>query len=207
MLGGIKYVYRSGDIFAGMTASKRFVGNKSYNKSFGVRLEMNQDLTQKLTGNLQTYYTPTFYDSYKVLDGNLTGACTRLMYSFDSSKYPVFRLGFEHEKTKDKTYTNNKINYAIGFGSELIYGFHAYIEPSVLHTNYQGKRWVVKDLDFKKVKEKDITKRISISLSNRNISFWGMMPVLTYSYTQKDSNIWQREYHKSAIELSITKRF
>ncbi|MBR6231834.1 MAG: DUF560 domain-containing protein [Alphaproteobacteria bacterium] len=205
--GGAKYVYQFGDIFAGVTTSKRFVGNKSYNKSIGVRLDMNHDFTQKMTGNFQAYYSPTFYDSYKMLDGNLTGTRTRLIYSFDASKYLVLRAGFEHEKTKDKTYTNNKINYAIGFGSELMYGFHAYIEPSVVHTNYQGKRWTVKNLDFKKVKEKDITKRISISLSNRNISFWGMMPVLTYSYTRKDSNIWQREYHKSAIELSVTKRF
>ena len=205
--GGAKYVYQSGDIFVGMTTSKRFVGNKSYNKSVGIRLDMNQDLTKKMTGNVQAYYTPTFYDSYKMLDGNLTGIRTRLIYSFDASKYLILKLGYEHEKTKDRTYTNNKINYAIGFGSELMYGFHAYIEPSVLHTNYQGRRWTVKDFNFKQVKEKDITKRISISLSNRNISFWGMMPVLTYSYTRKDSNIWQREYHKSAIELSVTKRF
>ena len=96
---------------------------------------------------------------------------------------------------------------ALGFGADMPWGFHIYAEPSVLFTNYKGKRWTVKDYEFKEVKEWDITQRYSISLSNRKISLWGLMPVLTYSYTDKKSNIWQREYQKSLIELSIQKRF
>ena len=65
----------------------------------------------------------------------------------------------------------------------------------------------IKDYEFKEVKDWDITQRYSVSLSNRKVSLWGLMPVLTYSYTDKKSNIWQREYQKSLIELSIQKRF
>ena len=204
---GPKYVYATGDVFLGLMLSQRFVANESYSRSIGGQLETNYDFTRKLTGNFQAYYTPTFYQTYDILNGFLIGERTRFVYSLDASKYFVLKLGYEHEKTKEKAYTNDKFNYALGFGTELLYGFHMYIEPSVSHVNYADKRWTVKDMKFQQLRERDVTKRLSISLSNRNISIWDTMPILTYSYIRKDSNIWQREYRKSLIELSIIKRF
>ena len=90
---------------------------------------------------------------------------------------------------------------------DMAYGFHVYVEPMLTYMQYKGPRWTVKDYQFMQIKEHDVTQRYSISLSNRNIEYMGMMPVLTYSYTDKSSNIWQREYQKSLIELSIQKRF
>jgi hypothetical protein len=65
-----------------------------------------------------------------------------------------------------------------------------------LKLQYKGDRWTVKDYEFKQVKEKDVTQRYSISISNRKIAIWDLVPTLTYSYTDKNSNIWQREYEK-----------
>lgn len=106
-----------------------------------------------------------------------------------------------------KSYANYRNNYALGFGSELFYGFHLYLEPSIQYINYKGTRWTVKDYSFKQIKERDIITKYSISLSNRNLSLWDFVPTLTYSYIDKSSNIWQREYQKSMIELSVKKRF
>ena len=153
-------------------------------------------------------YTPTYYDDYgDILDGDTKSARLRLFYALDSSKYLIFKTGYEYEKTKDVTYTNDRINFALGFGAELPYGFHIYAEPSVQYTQYKGSRWTVKDYEFQQIKEHDTTQRYAISLSNRNIAVWGLVPTITYSYTDKSSNIWQREYQKSLIELTISKRF
>lgn len=205
---GLKYVYNKGDVFFGPTFSKRFLGHKAYNYTTGFMVDTGYDLTKQLNARLYLAYTPTHYDDYgDILDGNVKTARLRMFYALDSSKYLIFKTGYEHEKTKDKTYTNDRVNLALGFGADIPFGFHIYAEPSVLFTNYKGKRWTVKDYEFKEVKEWDITQRYSVSLSNRKISLWGLMPVLTYSYTDKKSNIWQREYQKSLIELSIQKRF
>lgn len=205
---GLKYVYKKGDVFFGPTFSKRFLGHKSYNYTTGFMVDTGYDLTKQLNARLYLAYTPTHYDDYgDILDGDVKTARLRMFYALDSSKYLIFKTGYEYEKTKDKTYTNDRVNLALGFGADIPFGFHIYAEPSVLFTNYKGKRWTVKDYEFKEVKEWDITQRYSVSLSNRKISLWGLMPVLTYSYTDKKSNIWQREYQKSLIELSIQKRF
>ena len=205
---GLKYVYNKGDVFFGPTFSKRFLGHKAYNYTTGFMVDTGYDLTKQLNARLYLAYTPTHYDDYgDILDGDVKTARLRMFYALDSSKYLIFKTGYEYEKTKDKTYTNDRVNLALGFGADIPFGFHIYAEPSVLFTNYKGKRWTVKDYEFKEVKEWDITQRYSVSLSNRKISLWGLMPVLTYSYTDKKSNIWQREYQKSLIELSIQKRF
>ena len=205
---GLKYVYNKGDVFFGPTFSKRFLGHKSYNYTTGFMVDTGYDLTKQLNARLYLAYTPTYYNDYKdILDGNVKTARLRMFYALDSSKYLIFKTGYEHEKTKDKTYTNDRVNLALGFGADIPFGFHVYVEPSVFFTNYKGDRWTVKDYQFQKVKERNITQRYSISLSNRKISLYGVMPVLTYSYTDKKSNIWQREYQKSLIELSIQKRF
>ena len=205
---GLKYVYERGDVFFGPTFSRRYLGHKAYNYATGFMFETGYDISKQLNANLTLAYTPTYYDDYPdILDGDTKSARLRLFYALDSSKYLIFRAGYEYEKTKDRTYTNDRINFALGFGAELPYGFHVYAEPSVLFTNYKGERWTVKNYQFEEIKERDVTQRYSISISNRNLSFWGMVPTLTYSYTDKNSNIWQREYEKSLIEFSIQKSF
>ena len=205
---GAKYVYEKGDVFFGPTVSKRYLGHKAYNYSTGFMIETGYDITEQLNANLMLAYTPTYYDDYgDILDGDTKNARLRLFYALDSSKYLIFRTGYEYEKTKDTTYTNDRINFALGFGAELPYGFHIYAEPSVQYTQYKGSRWTVKDYEFQQIKEHDTIQRYAISLSNRNIAVWGLVPTITYSYTDKSSNIWQREYQKSLIELTISKRF
>ena len=205
---GARYIYNRGDIFFGPTFSKRYLAHKSYNYSTGFMFETSYDINKQLNANLTLNYTPTYYDDYSdILDGDVKSARLRLFYALDSSKYFIFKTGYEYENTKNETYTNDRVNLALGFGAELPYGFHIYAEPSVVLTNYKGKRWAVKDYNFEEIKEKDTTQRYSISVSNRKISFMGFVPTLTYSYTDKSSNIWQREYEKSLIEFTIQKRF
>lgn len=204
---GLRYIYEKGDVFFGPTFSKRWLAHKSYNYAAGIKLAFGYDVTKQLNANLELNYTPTYYDDYEMLDGDVKSVRLRLFYALDSSKYLLFRTGYEYEKTKDITYTNSRNNYAVGFGSELPFGFHLYLEPSVLYTHYKGERWAVKDLKFQKIKERDVLQRYSVSLSNRNIAVWDLVPTVTYSYTDKSSNIWQREYQKSLIELTIQKRF
>ncbi|MBR1544671.1 MAG: DUF560 domain-containing protein [Alphaproteobacteria bacterium] len=205
---GPKYVWQRGDVFTGITMSRRWLDHQPYNKTLGGRIDLDYDFTKHLSGAISTYYTPTDYDDYgEYLDGDLRGVRTRLFYTFDASKYIALKFGYEKENTEERIYSNTKKSYGIGFGAELPYGFSMYLEPSILYTNYDKERSVVKDYAFVDIKEKDITRKYALSLSNRNIKFWGFVPTLTYVYTDKSSNIWQKEYSKSTVEFTVNQRF
>ena len=87
------------------------------------------------------------------------------------------------------------------------WGFHVYAEPSVYWTRYDDQRWTVKDNTFQEITEHDFTHRYALSLSNNKLDIWGFVPTMTVSYTRRESNIWQREYDKTAIEFTMQQRF
>lgn len=98
---GLKYVYEKGDIFFGPTVSRRYLGHKEYNYSTGFMVETGYDITKQLNANLTLAYTPTYYDDYgDILDGDTQSARLHLFYALDSSKYLIFRTGYEYEKQK-----------------------------------------------------------------------------------------------------------
>ncbi len=205
---GPKYVFRKGEVASYLTTYRRWLDHSPYSYSVGVRVDANYDLTNRLSVGAGLRFSPTFYDDYgDYLDGNVSGIDSRLVYSFDASKYIIFRNYYEMEKTEDPIYSNNRFFLSLGFGIELPYGFFVYLEPSILFTNYKEERPFIKDLSFENIKEEDITRKYMISFSNRKIKFWGFTPTFSYTYTNKSSNVWQREYKKSAFEFTINQRF
>ena len=146
---GARYVYNRGDVSFGPTAACRYIGQVAYNYSVGLKVQTNYDITKQLSVNLTTHYIPTYYDKYKaILNGYTAGGQLRFFYAINSSKYLVFKTGYEYENTKDDVYTNNRTDLAFGFGTELPAEFHLYIEPSLQYTHYKGARWTVENYQF-----------------------------------------------------------
>jgi tetratricopeptide (TPR) repeat protein len=205
---GPRYVWGRGDIWAAITAGKRYLGHDPYSSSIGAKIDANYDFTNRVSGGLYLKYTPTRYDDYgDMMEGDTKGATVRLTYMFGASMYATLRAGIEKETAKDEVYSNLRRTYGIGFGAELPAGFRIYIEPSILFTDYDGERWVVKDYGFAQVREEDKTRRYTLSVSNSKIDIWGFTPQITYSYADRSSNIWQKEYSKNAVEFSMQQRF
>ncbi|MDR2051257.1 MAG: surface lipoprotein assembly modifier [Deltaproteobacteria bacterium] len=205
---GPRYVYPRGDVWVAFTASRRYLGHKPFSYSTGVKIDASHDFTNRLSAGLSLKYSPTRYDDYgDILDGDTRGASARLTCMLGASTYAGLKAGIEKEYTRDKIYTNRRITLGVNFGAELPAGFRLYIEPSVLFTGYDRARWTVKDYDFKQIKEKSVTWRYLFSVSNNKIDFWGFTPQILYSYTRRNSNIWQREYAKHALEFSMQRLF
>lgn len=98
-------------------------------------------------------------------------------------------------------------NVAIGIGAELPWGFSVYGEPSVYWTRYDDGLYTAHNGAWTKITAHDFTHRYSLSVSNNKLDVWGFVPTLTVSYTQRDSNLWQREFKKTAIEFTMMQRF
>lgn len=148
------------------------------------------------------------YDEYgDWLNGQSYLTNLRVLYYLNGTKYIVLRGGLGRDTAHDAIYANWRYSTGIGFGSELPWGFHIYLEPSFIWSNYDGERWVVKNKTFTKLVEQDFTQRYSMSLSNNKIDIWGFVRTLTFSYTKRDSNIPNRKYEKYTTEFTMSQRF
>ena len=72
---------------------------------------------------------------------------------------------------------------------------------------YDGEQWSVQDGWFKRVTERDFSQRYAVYLSNNKLDVMGFVPTVVFSYTRRDSNIWQREYDRWAVEFTMSQRF
>ena len=205
---GPRYVWQNGDIWLAGVTARRWYGWDGYNRSNGAKLDTNYDFTRRLSGGLSLRVMDNRYDDYGALmNGQTYSSNARISYSLDATKYLILRGGIDRDTAKDDIYANWRYNTAVGFGSELPFGFHVYLEPNFTWMNYDGERWVVKDEQFTKLAERDFIQRYSISLSNNKFDIWGFVPTFTVSYTRRDSNIKNREYDKTTLEFSMQQRF
>lgn len=205
---GPRYVWQNGDIWLAGIGSRRLYGWDGYNWSYGGKLDFNYDLSRRWATGLNFTFTNNVYDEFaEYMNGQTYSMNSRISYSFDASKYLILRGGVSREDAKNDIYKNWRYNVALGFGSELPWGFHVYIEPSFAWTNYDGARWAVQDNHFTQITEHDFTQRYSLSLSNNKIDIWGFIPTITFGYTRRDSNIKNRGFDKMSIEFYMQQRF
>jgi len=205
---GPRFVWNRGDVWLAGVMSRRWYGRDKYNWSGGVRLDTNYDFTNRLTGGLYMRFMNNTYDEYgDFLNGQSYSANFRLFYSFNASVYMSLWSGVYRESTVNPIYSYWQPSVSVGIGAELPWGFHLYLEPSVYWNLYDEEKWVVKDNDFTNVTEKDFTHRYSLSVYNNKLDIWGFVPTLTFSYTQRDSNIWQQEFNKFSVSFSMQQRF
>ena len=205
---GPRYVWNNGDVWVAGIFSRRFYGWDGYNLSYGGKMDANYDISRRWGTGLSLFMTNNIYDDFaEYMNGQTYSGSTRVSYSFDASKYLILRNGVAREYAKNDIYKNWRYTVALGFGIELSWGFHVYIEPSLAWTRYDGARWAVMNNNYIKITEHDFTQRYSISLSNNKIDIWGFVPTITFGYTRRDSNIKNRGYDKMAIEFHMQQRF
>ena len=205
---GPRYIWSRGDVWLAAIGARRWYGGEKYNYSYGTKLDTNYDFTRKLSGGLSLRYMGNKYDEYgSFLNGQTYNGALRLSYSLNARLYTILRTGLTREVAVNQMYSYWQPNFAIGLGIEMPYGFHIYAEPSFYTSKYDDPQWVVKDGAFAQITERDFVQRYALSISNNKFDIWGFVPTFTVSYTKRDSNIWQREYHKTTLEFTMQQRF
>lgn len=205
---GPRYVWQNGDIWLAGIGSRRLYGWDGYNWSYGGKLDINYDLTRRLSAGLGTYIMNNIYDDYgDYMNGMSYSVYPRVSYSIDGTKYLILRGGISRDETESDIYQNWRYNVALGFGAELPWGFFVYLEPALTWTRYDGARWTVQDHKFMQIIEHDFGQRYTVSLSNNKLDIWGFVPTVTFSYTRRNSNIANRGFDKTAVEFHMQQRF
>ncbi len=204
---GPRYVWNDGDIWVAGTASRRWYGWDEYNWSGGLKTALNYDFTRKVSGGFNLSWANNVYDEYDFLNGNTYAIDTRLFYSIDSVKYINLRLGLTREETNNAGYSNYRPTVSVGYGMELLYGFSTYIGADFYWYIYDDERSELKDMDHRDIQERSYSQVYSISLSNNKFDIFDFLPVVTASYTQRDSNVPRKVYDKFDISFTMRQKF
>ena len=208
LASGPRYIWEQGDIWLAGIASRRWYGWDRYNWSAGGKIDTHYDWSRKLSTGLSLRVLNNDYDEYgDYLNGQTYSVAPNVTYSIDSTKYLVLHGGVDRDTATKDFYANWRYNVGIGFGAEIPWGFSVYFEPSFSWMNYDAPRWIIQDNDYRQITERDFTQRYLMSLSNNKFDFYGFVPTITISYTNRDSNIHSREYDKWSAEFTMRQKF
>lgn len=205
---GPRYVWDKGDIWVAGIVGRGWYGREKYVWSYGAKIDTNYDWTNKLSSGLVMLFANNVYDENNSLMGGQTyTVLPHFTYYIDSTKYIALLGEFGRETAKVDSFANYNYGAGLGFGMEMPYGFIVYLESYFFGANYDGEIDVVKHGVNKRVKEKDISQKYTLSLANAKIEFFDCIPVVKINYTNNKSNVPLYERDKWSLGISIKRKF
>lgn len=205
---GPRYVWSRGDVWLAGVGAQRWYNEKSYNHSYGSKIDANYDFTRKLYGGMTVWMLDNKYEHFgNYLNSQVYATDMRLTYSFDARMYATIKIGATREDAKSSSYSYWEPNISFGFGIELPYGFYIYAEPAFYWFYYDANQWAIKDGVYTQIEEQDFMQKYSLSLSNNRLEFLGFTPTIILSYSKKDSNIWHNGNRKTSFDITLRRRF
>lgn len=185
------------------TGGRRWHGGAPLSASAGGRLEGALQMSTKLrmTGSLfgQANDYSTAYEAYS---GPLIGANGLVTYMLDARSFVRSGVTIARERTDLDAYRN--MQYAVSAGyyrGNLPLNFAVYGEVRASLASYDAPLPVFGET------RRDVQMDYRVSLSNTNIDIYGFTPVVTFTHTDRTSNIALFEYRRNRVEIGVVRNF
>ena len=152
---------------------------------------------------------PHYADDYaqSVLKGLHWNAYLRPRYILTDRTFIQPGLSFLREEAEERAYANDNWRYALGAYHAFPYGLSLFVEGSLTATRYQASQWyITRDNRIDETVRQDKTWQMLNTLSSNIFEQYNLTPVLQYTYTKRDSNIWTREYERHRVNLVFNYR-
>ena len=207
---GPRYLWESGEASLQPSFRKRWIGNRQYSEEYGIRLDARQIYRRLLLNTGGAFSQLSYSDAYveSFLKGVSWNVYLQPRYILTDRTFIQTGLVFLREETDERAYTNNNWRYSLGVYHAFPYGIALFMEGSLTNTRYQAPQWyVTRDNRIDETTRKDKTWQIFVSLSSNILERYKLTPVIQYTYTKRDSNIWTREYDRHRVNFMINYRF
>jgi len=201
---GPRYLWESGEASLQPTLRKRWAGGRQYSEDYGLRLDARQVYRRLLLNGGAAVSFPRYNEPYvhSVLKGMSWNAYVQPRYILTDRTFIQPGLSFLREETEERAYANDNWRYALGVYQALPYGVSLFVEGSLMDTRYQDSQWyVTREGTISETIREDKTWQVFSSLSSNVLERYNLTPVLQYTYTKRDSNIWTREYERHRVNL------
>ena len=207
---GPRYLWGSGEASVQPTFRKRWIGTRQYSEEYGLRFDGRQ-IFKRLLVSFGGAFGSTSYENpyvHSVLKGDNWSAYLQPRYILTDRTFIQAGLSYLQDNTKARSFANENWRYAIGVFHAFPYGINMFVEGSLNDTRYQAPQWyITRDNRINVTTRKDKTWQVMTSLSSNIFERYNLTPVLQYTYTNRESNIWTREYERHRVNFMLNYRF
>lgn len=207
---GPRYVSGKSEYGFGVSYRQQWNDEHRYSHSKGLFGEFSADLSNRLylytrVSADKVDYNDALYQGY---NSHNYGMFNRLTYALSNRSYATLSASFIYEESETDWNSNIRQRYGIGYGRELPWGFNIYAEPNITLANYQDSRYFIgPKWSLEEVKRKDTTYGVYVSLSNKHIKLWDVMPTVNFIYNKRSSNVYNYDYDRTRWEIGLSKSF
>jgi len=206
---GPRYLWDSGEASLQPTFRKRWLANREYSREYGLRSDLTRNFGRLILEAGLGYGESRYDEAY--IDGLLRGSSWNSRfwprYVLNDRTFVQAGLDFLRENAEERACANENWRYALGLYRVFPYGISLYAEGSLMETDYKATQWyITQDNRIAEKVRRDKTRRLLTSFSSNAFESLGWTPVLQYTYTNRESNIWSREYEQHRVSLLFNYR-
>lgn len=207
---GPRYVSGKSEYGFGVSYRQQWNDEHRYSHSKGLFGEFSSDLSNRLylysrLSADKVDYNDKLYQGY---NSHNYGMFNRLTYALSNRSYAAMSASFIYEDSETDWNSNIRQRYGLGYGRELPWGFNIYAEPNITISNYQESRYFIgANRNLEEVKRHDTTYGVYISLSNKHLKLWDIMPTVNFAYNKRSSNVYNYDYERTRWEIGLSKSF
>lgn len=195
---GPHFVFEKTALTFQATGYYRWFGGERYNYGVGGQILIEHIFSPRWRLNGRFSWQELRYIENKRRNGRLYGGTVRFSYGLNSSSFASFLFGLTREETRDKSLANINWRGGLGYYKDFGKGVTLNIRPEILIRNYEEM-----DFFFGEIR-RDRRLSTQFELVKRDWSFWGLAPLISYSYTHNASNIDLFSYNRHRVQLGVT---
>ena len=207
---GPRYVTDRYEYGVGFSYRQQWNAEHRYSHTKGVFGEWQGDLSRRLAVRSRLMADKVAYNQAEYQGYNSTnyGASLRLIYGINNRSYTALSGFWVYEDSDTDWNSNFRQRYGLGYGTELPWGFNIYAEPNITLANYRGERYFIsKQSTLERLKRADTTYGVYVTLSNKYLRMYDIMPTVSYIYNKRFSNVNNYDYARTRWEIGISKSF
>ena len=206
---GPRYLWASGEGSLQPTFRKRWYAGKEYREEYGLRVDGRQIIGRLILDAAASYTENRYDDAFlqSILNGFSWSGHVQPRYILNDRTFVQAGLDFMRDKTHEAAYSNDNWGYSLGVYRIFPRGFALFLQGSLIRSKYRAPQWyVTKENTIDETVRKDKTWGLTASLSSNRFEKYNLTPIVRYSYTKRNSNIWGREYERNRLDFLMNLR-
>jgi hypothetical protein len=199
----LRYLLTGGFLGAGLVASENMKNDEfgmSY-YSYGPRVSLQKAIAVQDRINLSAVYEWRNYPDDSESDGTAFMADGSWSHAFDSSFIAGLNAGYDRVESGVDYNSYEAYSAGISVYKELSHGITADLHGEVRFADFDSEFPI-----YNTVRE-DTRWTGTVSLTKRDLNFWGYAPAIEYTYIFNDSNIANYHYDSHSVDFRLSKDF